>query len=122
MTTAGVILVARGDGVGDESKTSRGFVLGFGIGGVVGGGLGLFLKTPYERLTVRDAVELGRTPHLGALRPFLAIPHLLMMWALGVAWSFVTMTQVSGKRLGTVGLLKANAMATSTGSAVPLFA
>ena len=50
VTAAGVVLVARGDSVGDESKTSRGFVLGFGIGGVVAGGIGLFVSTPYERL------------------------------------------------------------------------
>lgn len=32
---------------------------------------------------VRDRLSVG-------LRPFLAIPHLLMMWALGVAWFFAT--------------------------------
>ncbi len=35
-----------------------------------------------ERLTVRDAVELGRTPHLGALRPFGAADHAIVDAAL----------------------------------------
>ena len=35
-----------------------------------------------ERLTVRDAVELGRTPHLGALRPFSAADHAIVDAAL----------------------------------------
>ncbi|PZQ46509.1 MAG: histidinol phosphatase [Rhodovulum sulfidophilum] len=35
-----------------------------------------------ERLTVRDAVELGRTPHLGALRPFGAADRAVVAAAL----------------------------------------
>ena len=60
VTTAGIILVARGNEVGEESRTSRGFVLGFGIGGLVAGGMGLFLPTPFERLRAAYQAEVGK--------------------------------------------------------------
>jgi len=37
-----------------------------------------------------DRVEVARDRFSVALRPLLAIPHVLMMWVLGVAWFFAT--------------------------------
>lgn len=45
---------------------------------------------PYPATFTVGDVPVERDRLSVALRPFLAIPHLLMMWALGVAWSFVT--------------------------------
>ncbi|HEX4931941.1 MAG TPA: DUF4389 domain-containing protein [Gemmatimonadaceae bacterium] len=49
-----------------------------------------FGDEPYPATFTIGDVPAVRDRWSVALRPFLAIPHLLMMWALGVAWFFAT--------------------------------